>query len=108
MVDRYLGEFEELVLLAVCGLPGEAYAVNIQGRLEDKAARTATLGGIYRTLSRLETKGYIRSWMGETTPVRGGKRKRLYAVTGSGKAAVAEARAARDGLWDGLDLKPAW
>lgn len=102
-----LGEFEELVLLAVCGLTQGAYALAIQQRLEDKARRRATLGGIYRTLNRLEKKGYVRSWMGEITPVRGGKRKRLYEVTGAGTAAAIAARAAREGLWEGLNLKPA-
>ena len=102
-----LGEFEELVLLAVCGLAQEAYALTIQQRLEDKAGRQATLGGIYRALNRLEKKGYVRSWMGEVTRVRGGKRKRFYEVTGAGTAAVLAARTAREGLWEGLPLKPA-
>jgi DNA-binding PadR family transcriptional regulator len=102
-----LGAFEELVLLAVCGLAQEAYALSIQERLEDKAERRATLGALYRALNRLEKKGYVRSWMGEATPVRGGKRKRLYEATGAGKAAVVAARAAREGLWDGLSLQPA-
>ncbi len=107
MKHESLGEFEELVLLAVCGLPKEAYALAIQQRLEDKAHRSATLGGIYRALNRLEKKGYVRSWMGDITPVRGGKRKRLYEATGAGTAAVITARAAREGLWEGLHLKPA-
>ncbi len=103
-----LGEFEELVLLAVCGLAQEAYALAIQQRLEDKAGRRATLGGLYRALNRLERKGYVRSWMGEVTRVRGGKRKRLYELTGAGTAAVVAARTAREGLWEGLNLKPAF
>ena len=107
MRHESLGEFEELVLLAVCGLPQDAYALAIQQRLEDKADRRATLGGIYRALNRLEKKGYVRSWMGDVTPVRGGKRKRLYEVTGVGTAAVIAARTAREGLWEGLNLKPA-
>lgn len=102
----YVGEFEELVLLAICGLD-EAYAVPIHQRIVHKAGRPATLGGVYRALSRLEKKGFVRSRMGEVTRVPGGKRKRLYEVTGSGLTAVRAMRTARDRLWEGLDIKPA-
>jgi len=102
----YLGEFEELVLLAICGLPDEAYAVPIQQRITRRAQRHATLGGVYRTLNRLEEKGYVRSWMGEATQSRGGKRKRLYEVTGTGKAAVLAMKEARERMWQGLEIKP--
>ena len=107
MGHKHLGEFEELVLLAVCGLPDEAYALTIQQRLEGKAGRKATLGGIYRALNRLEHKGYVRSWMGAVTHARGGKRKRFYEATGAGTAAVVAARSARERLWEELPLKPA-
>ncbi len=107
MGNGHLGEFEELVLLSVCGLPEGAYALTIQQRLEDKAGRRTTLGGIYRALNRLEKKGYVRSWMGAVTHVRGGKRKRFYEATGAGTAAVVVARAAREQLWEDLTLKPA-
>lgn len=102
----YVGEFEELVLLAICGLD-EAYAVPIHQRIVHKAGRAATLGGVYRALSRLEKKGFVRSRMGEVTRVQGGKRKRLYEVTGTGLAAVRAMRTARDRLWEGLDINPA-
>lgn len=106
MGKAHLGEFEELVLLAVCGLPEEAYALAIQRRLEERARRTAALGSLYRTLNRLEDKGYVRSWMGAVTPEPGGKRKRLYEVTGSGLEAVTAAHEAREELRRGLDLRP--
>lgn len=101
-----LGAFEELVLLAVCGLPDAAYALTIQQRLTDKANRRATLGSLYRTLNRLEKKGYLRSWMGPVTHERGGKRKRIYEVTGTGKAALSATRLARERLWQDLDFQP--
>ena len=107
MGNTTLGAFEELVLLAVCGLPEEAYALTIQQRLEDKTGRRVTLGGIYRALNRLEKKGYVRSWMGAVTHIRGGKRKRFYEVTGAGTAVVVAARTARERLWEELTLKPA-
>lgn len=106
MSDVYLGEFEELVLLAICGLP-EAYAVAVQQRIERQAARPATIGSVYRALTRLEKKGYLRSRMGAVTRVRGGKAKRLYEVTGTGFAALRTAQTARDRLREGLDLNPA-
>ena len=108
MPERYLGEFEELVVLAVLGLPeADAYAVPIQRRIAHEARRAVTLGSVYRTLSRLEKKGFVRSRMGEVTPERGGKRKRLYAVTGFGQAAVVAAREARRRLWEHVEVNPA-
>ena len=108
MTNVHLGEFEELVLLTVCGLPNEAYALTIRQRLLEKTGRRSTLGSLYRTLSRLEKKGYVRSHMGSVTHEPGGKRKRYYVVTGAGKAAVIRAREARERLWEGLELKPSW
>ena len=107
MRDRYLGEFEEFILLAILGLPEErTYAVPIQHRIATQAGRETTLGSVYRTLSRLEKKGYVRSWMGDVTHEQGGKRKRLYAVTGIGEAALLALHQARTRLWDGVALKP--
>lgn len=107
MDHHYLGEFEELVLLAICGLSREAYAVSIHQRLIHVARRHATLGGVYRTLSRLGKKGYVHSWMGAVTHEQGGKRKRLYEVTALGKQVLLDMQAARGRLRDGLDLSPA-
>ena len=96
MAHHYLGTFEELVLLAILGLGDEAaYAVAIHARVVARTERATTLGNVYRTLSRLEKKGYIRSWMGAITHERGGKRKRLYACTGTGEAALLITRDAR-------------
>ena len=108
MSERYLGSFEELVVLAVLGLPeAEAYAVPIQRHIAREARREVTLGSVYRTLSRREKKGFVRSRMGAVTPERGGKRKRLYAVTGFGQTAVVAAREARRRLWEHAEVNPA-
>ena len=101
-----LGEFEELVLLAVAGLGDDAYAVSIQQRIEQRADRTATMGAVYSALDRLEDKGYLASWLGEVTPQRGGRRKRFYRITNAGVDAVTAVRRARERLWDGLDWSP--
>ena len=102
-----LGDFEELVLLAVAGLGTEAYAVSIQQRIEQQAKRPATMGAVYTALDRLEQKGFLESWLGQATPKRGGRRKRFYRITNAGMAAVTTARQARERLWDGLDWNPA-
>lgn len=98
-----LGEFEELILLCVCGLGEEAYALRIQERLKEAAKRSAALGGIYAALDRMERKGFVRSWMGDATPVRGGRRKRYYAVTPRGLTALNQLRDTRALLWSRFD-----
>lgn len=103
-----MGEVEELVLLAICGLPQEAYAVSVQQRIEDKAGRSVTMGAIYTALDRLEQKGYAASWLGEVTRARGGRRKRYYRVTGHGLDALQRAQKARERLREGLSLNPGW
>lgn len=106
MKTIYLGEFEELVLLAICGLGPEAYAVSIQERIEYKAKRAATMGAVYTALDRLEQKGFLESHLGEVTRQRGGRRKRFYRITGAGKSALMAMWEARERMWDGLDFKP--
>ena len=99
MKGRRLGELEELILLCVCSLGDEAYAARIQERLEEDAGRSVALGAVYSALDRMERKGYARSRLGEPTAVRGGRRKRFYAATASGLAALEELRSARQRLW---------
>lgn len=103
-----MGELEELVLLAICGLGDEAYAVSIQQRIEDKASRSATMGAVYTALDRLEQKGYAESWLGAVTHERGGRRKRYFRVTGAGLEALRVAQDARERLREGLNLTPGW
>jgi DNA-binding PadR family transcriptional regulator len=101
--DR-LGEFEELVLLAVARLEGEGYGVSVRREIAARAARSPALGAVYATLARLEQKGLVRSREGEKTPVRGGRARRLYALSALGARALREARAAQQRLWEGLEL----
>lgn len=101
-----LGEFEELVLLAVCGLTEDAYAVSIQQRIEQRADRAVTMGAVYASLDRLEKKGFVTSYLGEVTQERGGRRKRFYDITGAGRVAVTTMRHARERMWEGLDFYP--
>jgi DNA-binding PadR family transcriptional regulator len=104
--DR-IGEFEELILLSVKLDAEQASGVQIQESLEEIAGRTVSLGAIYAALERLERKQLVTSWLGDPTPVRGGRRKRHYALTDAGLAAVQEARRVREALWSGIrEAKP--
>ena len=95
-----LGEFEEVVLLAVAVLYPHAYSVAVAEALEEELGRIITVGAVHASLQRLEKKGYVRSEMGEATAERGGRRKRLYTVTAAGGQMIHEVKAVRDRLWD--------
>ena len=100
----YLGEFEQLVLLAVLRLGEDAYAVTIRQTLEEAAARTVSRGALYTTLERLDAKGLLSSRMGEPTADRGGRARRYHKVTAAGMRALRAARDAVAKLAAGLDL----
>ncbi|WP_375446553.1 PadR family transcriptional regulator [uncultured Fibrella sp.] len=95
-----LGEFEEVVLLAVAVLVPKAYSVVIAEALEQETGQTVSTGAVHAALQRLEQKGYLRSELGEATPERGGRRKRLFTVTALGGRVLGEVRAVRNNLWD--------
>src|SRR5262249_2394870 len=86
----YLGELELFVLLAVQRLGGNAYGVTVRDLLHTETRRDLTLGTVYKSLSRLEAKGYLSSREGDPTPERGGRRKRLYELEALGARAVAQ------------------
>ena len=99
MKGTNLGEFEELVLLTIAALMSDAYSVAICDELEKHTGRSAKLGVVHSVLNRLEDKGFVKSKLGEATSARGGKRKRYYAVTNTGKAALIKSKELRDQLW---------
>ena len=99
MKGTNLGEFEELVLLTIAALVNEAYSVGICDELERQTKRTVKLGVVHAVLNRLEEKGLVKSKLGEATQTRGGKRKRYYSITSSGKAALVKSKEVRDQLW---------
>ncbi|HUF27742.1 MAG TPA: helix-turn-helix transcriptional regulator [Gemmatimonadaceae bacterium] len=86
-----LGELEQLVLMAVLRGGGVSYGVSVRREIETRGGRTLTLGTVHKTLGRLEDKGFVESYQGEPTPVRGGRRKRHYTLTAAGHAALREA-----------------
>lgn len=105
-----LGEFEEIVMLTVGVLHGDAYGVSVKKEIEERLSRKVSVGALQSALKRLEEKGYLSSKEGECTSERGGRPKRYFSITASGKNAVEYTREIRNGLWDAipkvaLDLK---
>lgn len=98
-MKAYLGEFEELVLLTIAGLGHDAYGVSIQQELETRCNRSISIGALHSTITRLEEKGFLKSWLGGATQERGGRSKRYYEITQAGKKAVTEIKSMRDELW---------
>ena len=98
----YLGEFELLVLLSVLRLDDEAYGVTIKDALDVDTSREVTLGAIYKTLGRLEEKGYVSARLGDPTPQRGGRRKKLYRLEPLGSRALRQSMADLRRLTRGL------
>ena len=99
-----LGEFEQVVLLAVAQLEGEGYGVTIRQEIEERAQREVSIGAVYATLSRLEDKGMLSSWEGDPEPRRGGRARRLYRLEPTGERTLRAARGMMDRMWEGLDL----
>ena len=95
----FIGEFEELVLLTIASLGSESYGVSIKANIEQRSGRTISIGALHTTLTRLEEKKYIQSWLGEPTQERGGRRKRYFEVTRAGKVELHQMKALRDELW---------
>lgn len=93
--SNYIGEFEELVLLAILSQGDKAYGVTIRKALEEATNRSITIGSLYTTLSRLEDKGLVESWTGEPTAERGGRAKRHYKLKGSAQSLLKDVQAAR-------------
>jgi PadR family transcriptional regulator PadR len=105
MSQQPLGEFEQLVLLAVLRLGEGAYAVPIRVEIESRTKRAASRGAIYITLDRLEDKGYLDSRMEEGTPERGGRQRRYYRVRPAGIRALEQSWLALRSMWEGLEPK---
>jgi DNA-binding PadR family transcriptional regulator len=101
-----LGSLEQLLLLALARLPGNAYGTTIQQEIRNRTGRDVSLGAIYPTLDRLENKGYVSSHMGEPTSVRGGRSRRLYVLEQEGADALQQSRNMLTSMWAGLKLKP--
>ena len=103
----HAGEFEQIVLLAVIRLGDEAYGAAIRREIEERTGRSLTVGALYRTLDRLELKGYVTSRFGDPTPERGGRSRRYFRVRPAGVRVVRASRNALDAMWQGLEVEAA-
>jgi PadR family transcriptional regulator, regulatory protein PadR len=100
----YLGEFEHIVVLALLRLEDRAYGVTVRQEIEFRIKREVSIGAVYATLDRLETKGYVKSRRGDPTPERGGRSKRFFRVTAKGVTAVNRTQRALQTMTKGLEL----
>ncbi len=99
MKGKGLGEFEELVLLAVCILDGEGYGVSVKKEVEKHSGRSILLGAVHITLYRLQDKGLLKSELGGNTSKRGDRKKRLFQITPSGLKQLKAAQDVRQKMW---------
>lgn len=99
----HTGEFELLVLLAILQLEDSAYGVTIREKVEEETSRSLTLGTMYKTLGRLEGKGYVTTRISPPTRERGGRRKKLYALTPAGLEAARQSLSDLRNLARGLE-----
>jgi PadR family transcriptional regulator PadR len=100
MKGTYLGELEELVLLTAGILHPEAYGVAVMDEIERQAGRSLNISAVHAVMTRLEEKGYLKSKMGDPSEERGGRRKRYFTITASGKRVLEEAREMRNQLYN--------
>ena len=98
----YLGHLELMVMLVLIRLGEKAYGIPIAHEIETKGGREISLGSIYATLDRLETKGLVSSELGEPTPERGGRAKKYFSVTAKGVREVSEMQRVLKQLWPRL------
>ena len=109
MARDTLGEFEQLVLLAILHLAAagddDVYGVPIVDEIERRTARTASRVAVYIALRRLEHRGLVKTWMGDPIAERGGKARRCVEVTRSGLQALRDSRHTLDQMWRGLDAR---
>jgi PadR family transcriptional regulator PadR len=102
--STFLGEFEQVTLLAVARLEKEAYGVTIRQEIEERSGRPVAIGSVSAALDRMERKGLILSAVGEPTPERGGRAKRFFQLSPAGLKALVDARNTLNRFWEDLEL----
>jgi DNA-binding PadR family transcriptional regulator len=100
MTAKSIGEFEELVLLAVCILDRNAYGITVKTEVEKHSNRTILLGAVHITLYRLEDKGLLKSELGGASEKRGNRRKRLFRITKKGMDHLRASQEVRQKMWE--------
>jgi PadR family transcriptional regulator PadR len=102
----FLGEFEQLVLLALLRVGEGAYGMTMRREIEERAARDVSIGAVYATLDRLEEKGLVKSYLGEPTDARGGRARKCFKITAAGARALERSQQAVREMLKGLP--PRW
>ncbi len=97
-----VGEFEQIVLAALMRLAPAAYGMAVRREIEERTGRKVSIGAVYATLERLESKGYVSSTVGDATPERGGRAKRFFHIESSGETALRNAHEAMQKMLAGL------
>lgn len=103
MPRDHLGDFEQIVLLAVLRLGEDAYGVPVRREIEKRTGRSLTVGALYRTFDRLEEKGYLTSYFSDPTPERGGRSKRYFKLEPIALESLRASRNALSAMWEGLE-----
>jgi DNA-binding PadR family transcriptional regulator len=98
----FLGEFEQLVLLALLRVGEGAYGMTVRREIEERAARDVSIGAVYATLDRLVEKGLVKSYAGEGSEARGGRPKKCFRITGAGASALERSQQAVRQMLEGL------
>ncbi len=101
---EYLGEFEQLVLLALMRLKDNAYGMTIRQVIQERTDRRVSIGQVYAALERLEAKGHLATRVADPEPIRGGRSKKLYTLTEDGESALSLARGMMAKMAEGLEL----
>jgi DNA-binding PadR family transcriptional regulator len=104
MGAKHIGELEQMVLLAISRLGPDAYGMSVLRELETRADRVVSRGALYLVLERMVQKGYLSTRLGGPTPGRGGRAKRFFELTGSGKEALRVSGRSLLALWDGQEF----
>lgn len=102
----YLGEFEQIVLLALAQLGAGAYGMPVRRSIEEHTGRSVSVGAVYATLDRLEEKGHISSRYGTPTAARGGRAKRVFRITPRGARALKRSREMLARMWEAAEQSP--
>jgi DNA-binding PadR family transcriptional regulator len=101
----HLGEFEQLLLFALIRLDGEAHGAAIAAEIVDRTDRHVSPGAVYTALDRMEARGFVRSWLGEATEERGGRRRKYYRLIPQGARALARSYGALKQMAAGVSAK---
>jgi PadR family transcriptional regulator, regulatory protein PadR len=102
-IKKYqLGEFEEIVILTIAILNNRAYSVSIKDEIESRLSRSVSFGALHTALKRLEEKGYLKSFSGESTEERAGRPRQYFEITAVGKKAMRYTKDTRDELWKAI------